>query len=187
MSSLLNPFDFPLDLYQVEKALHFTRIAHKGQLRWDESPYTNHLMSVASRCIKHGYNTTDVVVTALLHDIVEDTKVTLTAIDDLFGSYIASNVDYLSQRLDESRDDYFKRCMNSPEPVVLAVKFSDRCDNVAGLHTCPDLPEYEGHVSRYMQELKNYFVPYTHRVNTSLANELLHLMERAEHYYVGTK
>lgn len=183
----LNPFDFPLDLYQVEKALHFTRVAHKGQTRWDHSPYINHLMSVASRCIKHGYTDTETAITALLHDVVEDTSVTLTAVEDMFGSDIALNVDYLSQRKGETRLDYFNRCMNSSSPVVLAVKFSDRCDNVAGLHTCPDLPEYEGHVSRYMQELRDFFVPYTSKVNSTLAEELLHLMARAEHYYTGAK
>lgn len=179
----LNPFDFPVDVQEIEKALHFTRVAHKGQTRWDSSPYINHLMSVASRCIKHGYLSTEAVVTALLHDVVEDTSVSLTAVEDMFGETIALNVDFLSQRKGETRLDYFTRCMNSSSPVVLAVKFSDRCDNVAGLHTCPDLPEYEGHVSRYMQELKDFFVPHTGKVNLSLAEELLHLMARAEQYY----
>jgi (p)ppGpp synthase/HD superfamily hydrolase len=183
--SLINPFEFPLDMYQVEKALHFARVAHKGQKRWDESPYINHLMSVASRCIKHGYLSTNVIITSLLHDIVEDTSISLTAVSDVFGDEIALNVDYLSQRPNESRHDYFTRCMASKKYEVLAVKFSDRCDNVAGLHTCPDLPEYEGHVSRYMQELKDYFVPNLNRVNETLADELLHLMGRAEHYYTG--
>ena len=139
---ILNPI---LDLRAVYEAMVFAETAHRGRTRWDGSPEFNHLMSVAQRALWHVkdhemYDPTDAVVVALLHDVVEDTDVTLAGVLDAFGYDIAEAVADLTQEPGESRDAYLNRCMTSKNPVVHLVKWADRSDNVSGLHTTPDLP-----------------------------------------------
>lgn len=176
--------EFPLDLFMVYDAMRFVESAHRGRTRWDGSPEFEHLLAVASRCIKHGFSDTESVVTGLLHDVVEDTVISHAAVHDMFGPRIAENIVLLTQNRGESRDEYLARVLN-PEnnEVVLAVKFADRIENVMGLTGCPSLPEYSGHVDQYFYELDTYFLPAGEMVPASLADELFGHVSRAREYF----
>lgn len=177
---------YDLDFATVARAAELATAAHQGQTRWDGSPYIFHCYRVASRVAHHGYTSTEAVVTALLHDIVEDTPISLKAVEDMFGTKVAWSVDLLTQRKDESREAYFARCMGQGDGVVLAVKFADRVDNFKGLSTCPEKILHGGHVERYCLELKHHFLPYLSVVSDSLAAELLEAKDHVLSYFQST-
>ena len=80
----------------VEKAFDFARKAHEGQKRkYTGAPYFDHPVEVA-KIIKGVFHSEEMVAAALLHDVVEDTPVTLDEIRTEFGENIAALVDWLS-------------------------------------------------------------------------------------------
>jgi (p)ppGpp synthetase, RelA/SpoT family len=81
----------------VLKAFEFANEAHKGVRRLSGEPYILHPIAVAKIVVQEiglGYKS---IVTALLHDIVEDTEYTVEDISRLFGEKIASLVDGLTK------------------------------------------------------------------------------------------
>lgn len=109
--------------YWIRRAQEIAIAAHEGQKRADGSPY-----------IKHPARVADAVEARLkpiawLHDVVEDTRVTL---DDLkaegFPLYIIEAVDLLTHRKGEPNLSYWGKIKANPD--ALAVKLTDINDNV---------------------------------------------------------
>lgn len=63
----------------------------------------------------------------ILHDIVEDTDVTVEDIENLFGKHVAELVDNVTKRPGESRDSYHNRVFSSKYSMI--VKFADSNHN----------------------------------------------------------
>lgn len=77
----------------VTDALEFAIKAHAGQKRkYTGEPYINHPIEVAAILRKRGSFTNEVIAAALLHDVVEDTDVTLEQIAERFGLIVAEFV-----------------------------------------------------------------------------------------------
>ena len=97
--------------------------AHEGQTRNDGSPYIEHPMRVAMAVEDR------LKPIAYLHDVVEDTKVTL---EDLkvagFPSYVIETVDVLTHKNKEPNLDYWARIKANPD--AKAVKLADINDNL---------------------------------------------------------
>jgi (p)ppGpp synthase/HD superfamily hydrolase len=80
----------------VGKAFDFARAAQKGQKRkYTGAPYFDHPVEVA-KIVKGVSHTEEMIAAALLHDVVEDTPVTLDEIKAAFGENVATLVDWLS-------------------------------------------------------------------------------------------
>jgi len=77
---------------RLERAFTFGKTAHDGQLRASGEPYFTHPVAVANLLIDMRLDV-DTVITALLHDTVEDCGVELGTISDQFGSDVAQLVD----------------------------------------------------------------------------------------------
>ena len=77
---------------QVENALEYSIKMHEGQVRKSGLPFVSHCIDVANILIDWNMDHTT-VVSALLHDVVEDTEVKLSDIEEEFGSDVASLVD----------------------------------------------------------------------------------------------
>lgn len=80
------------ELERIERAATFAIEAHRGQKRTSGEDYVNHTFAVAAIVHELGLDT-DVVIGALLHDTVEDTKVTLEQIEQAFGHDVSRLVD----------------------------------------------------------------------------------------------
>lgn len=80
------------DLEKIEKAYKFADEAHGDQKRVSGVPYILHPTSVACILVELGMDT-DSVVAALLHDVVEDTPVTIEEVTKLFGETVANLID----------------------------------------------------------------------------------------------
>lgn len=159
--------------HDIHRAAHIASIGHHGQKRWAGEPYIDHVFRVTSLVMDSGLVKTDAVVAALLHDVVEDTSVTLEEISKKFGLQVAAYVDMLSQRKGEPRGDYFQRCFEQGDSTVYAIKFADRIDNLVGLQDCPDHLRKEAYPERYLYEVKNFFYPHLDKVDRSLRHKLL--------------
>ena len=62
----------------------------------DHSPYLNHLIDVTSLLVKFGHDDEDLLITAVLHDAVEDTTVNYDQLILMFGEEVADSVKGLS-------------------------------------------------------------------------------------------
>jgi (p)ppGpp synthase/HD superfamily hydrolase len=82
----------------LERALRWAARAHRDQTRkGTDEPYLEHPVGVALILARLGYPEA-VLAGALLHDVVEDTAVTLEAIRDTFGAEVANLVDWCTER-----------------------------------------------------------------------------------------
>ncbi len=82
------------DVVTVMKAADFAARKHTNQRRKgeDAEPYLNHLIEVANLAAEASDGRAEVVVAALLHDVVEDQGVAIDEVAALFGSAVASIV-----------------------------------------------------------------------------------------------
>lgn len=106
----------------VNRAKELAASAHAGQVDKTGNPYIDHPARVAAS-LTDG----DAIATAWLHDVVEDTAVTLDQLAELFPPNIVDAVDALTKRADESRAQYYERVRTNP--IALTVKLADINDN----------------------------------------------------------
>jgi (p)ppGpp synthase/HD superfamily hydrolase len=105
------------------KAHQLASQAHHGQMDQGGNPYLLHLEAVANLV-----NTTEEKVVSLLHDIVEDTPVTLDDLSKLFPEVIVTAVDAMTKReKTEKFIDYLKRA--KANPIAKNVKIADMIHN----------------------------------------------------------
>ena len=85
-----------LDFDLINKAIYWAKKYHDGQFRKSGEPFYTHPLEVAYMLSEYKLKT-DTTVTAILHDIVEDTEVTAGMILDGFGRRIEEMVDMLTR------------------------------------------------------------------------------------------
>jgi (p)ppGpp synthase/HD superfamily hydrolase len=108
----------------LEHAFGLAFRAHAGQVDKLGEPYIAHVVRVAA-----AVNGFERQCTALLHDIVEDTQVTLSDLAASFPSEIVDAVDAITKRPSEDYEAYLARV--AANPVALDVKRADMADNSA--------------------------------------------------------
>lgn len=82
---------------RLARALRRAAVAHRGQARRGSGvPYVEHVVAVAWILARLGCDE-DIVVAGLLHDVVEDTDITLTEVEADFGAAVARIVDECSE------------------------------------------------------------------------------------------
>ena len=84
------------NLPMIEKAYRIAEKAHDGQLRSSGEPYLIHPVSVACLLVELGMDSASLIA-GLLHDVVEDTDMTLEDIKKEFGKEIAVLIDGLTK------------------------------------------------------------------------------------------
>ena len=131
---------------QYLKAWDFATIAHEGQTYGGPKPgmqldYINHVSSVTMELIwalsssSQEYNDSLAVQCALLHDILEDTKITYVEIENEFGIKVAQGVLALSKNAEiktkkEQLVDSLNRIKLQPKEIWM-VKLADRITNLS--------------------------------------------------------
>lgn len=129
------------------KAATVAAKAHDGQKRKDGSPYITHPVRVAIRV-----DGTREKIAALLHDVVEDTHVTLDDLHEYGFTYeIIEIVDCLTKRPGEKYADFIRRCLSNGYAVK--VKIADIEDNLND-QSALDPEEAEFLKKRYEKALK---------------------------------
>jgi (p)ppGpp synthase/HD superfamily hydrolase len=107
----------------IVKAHQLATEAHQGQVDQGGHPYILHLEAVANLV-----STVEEKVVALLHDIVEDTAITLQDLAKVFSDDIVQAVDAMTKREATERFlDYLKRA--KANPIAKVVKIADMIHN----------------------------------------------------------
>ena len=162
----------------IRKAYLFAKEAHKDQFRKSGEPYIHHLIEVCYilTTLQCGPAT---LMAGLLHDVVEDTDVTLKEIREAFGDDVAGIVDSLTkiQRLKLSHrseedfvyEDHRKIFLGMAKDVrVIVIKLADRLHNMRTLSSLS--PERQQVLARETLEV---FAPIAHRLGmNSVKSEL---------------
>lgn len=79
------------------RALHYAAQAHANQRRkYTNEPYINHCIEVAHILMEYGIDSVEMLSAAVLHDVVEDTPVTIEEVRLVFGAKIAEMVSDLT-------------------------------------------------------------------------------------------
>jgi len=134
------------DFDLIKKAYEFAEIAHAGQKRLSGEPVINHPLSVA--LILAGQKLDSASIAAgLLHDVVEDSGVTLEELQKEFGLEIANLVDGVTKiggiKLTGSSDEEFVENLRkmllamAKDLRVILIKLSDRLHNLQTLNFLP--------------------------------------------------
>jgi len=124
-----------------QRSIEVARSSHEGQFRKSGEPYFFHPLRVAHLAARHWMDFSSVIA-CILHDVVEDTPVTLTEIEKNFGSEITLLVHGLTKATDENlsrealkAETYRKQLLVAIKDVrVLCLKFWDRMDNLQTIH-----------------------------------------------------
>ncbi len=168
----------------VEKAVDHCIVSHAGQYRKSGEPYAIHPILVASIVAYMGGDE-NMIVAALLHDVVEDTDCTLNEVEEAFGGEVAKLVEGLTkivairedklassdsnERLASSALTFRKMLLISIEDVrVLVVKLCDRLHNMLTLDALR--PEKQ---KRIAEETLMVYAPIAHRLGISSIKNLL--------------
>lgn len=124
------------DVYQ--KAIVFAAQAHGSQLiPGNQLPYVVHLSNVAMEVLavlgRESFDVNFAVTCALLHDVIEDTKVSAKMVEDAFGAAVLGGVQALTKNSQlpkqEQMFDSLSRILQQPREVAM-VKLADRITNL---------------------------------------------------------
>ncbi len=160
------------DLDLICRAYHFAREAHAGQKRKSGEDYITHPVAVAAILATLGMDA-ETLAAALLHDVVEDTGVTLDDIREHFGDSIAALVDGVTklQVVDNLPQTRAKRDRENAESLrkmflamindvrVVLIKLADRLHNMRTLASMP--PDRQKAIA---QETLEIFAPLANRL-----------------------
>jgi len=116
---------------QVELAEKLSKESHQGQKYGPHDYFDYHIKGVVNSLIEHQFSEV-YIITALLHDSVEDTPLTLDKIESLFGKEVRDAVDALTKRETETREEYLIRC--GLNPIARVVKLHDAAFNAHNSH-----------------------------------------------------
>ena len=174
------------DLEKLQFAYWLAKEGHQKQTRDSGERYFEHPRRVALKLIRSGYLSTDVLVLALLHDIVEDTQTPLKVIVNLFGAHIWAGLNLLSKkvpnfdpvtgmnigRVSKELGVYFAAIADGPREVRL-VKIADRLDNLQDVASFT--PERR---QRQIDETMKYILPIATQTCPIFAKELNAICEQ---------
>ncbi len=169
---------------QLEKALEYSKEAHKTQFRKSGEPYIIHPILVAS-IVASITNDETMTIAALLHDVVEDTQTTIEDVADMFGEDVAHLVEGLT-KIDNIRDAELIPSTSNERLVVSALSFRKMllasikdvkvlvvklCDRLHNMLTLDALPEHKQ--QRIAEETLVVYAPISHRLGISFLKNIL--------------
>ncbi|MCJ7626826.1 MAG: bifunctional (p)ppGpp synthetase/guanosine-3',5'-bis(diphosphate) 3'-pyrophosphohydrolase, partial [Longimicrobiales bacterium] len=156
-----------LDVDQVRKAFQMATDAHEGQKRASGQDYISHVVEVATLLAQFKLDTAS-LVSALIHDVVEDTPITLTDIEEEFGYEVGQIVDGVTKigrveftsHTEQQVENYRKLLLSMAQDArVILIKLADRLHNMRTLeHLAPEKRK------RIALETMEIYAPLAHRL-----------------------
>lgn len=170
-------YDSGADEEALNRAYVFAMKAHGSQTRASGDPYFSHPLEVAGILTDYKLDTKS-IITALLHDTIEDTSATVEEIEKKFGPEVAKMVKGVTKLTQiELQSDHTKQAENfrklviamSDDIRVLLVKLADRLHNMRTLHYIKK-PEKQLRIARETMEI---YAPLAERIGMAeMKNEL---------------
>ena len=165
-------YDFDL----VDKAYKVALEAHNDQRRRSGIPYILHPVSVAYILVGLGMDS-ESIAAALLHDVVEDTDVTLQEIQKMFGKDVAALIDGVtkigkipfSSREEQQAENIRKMLIAMAKDIrVIIIKLADRLHNMRTIECMPDQKRRD----KALENMEVY-APIAHRLGIRAIKEEL--------------
>jgi len=115
----------------LEKAKEYASAKHEGQ-KYGDQPYLFHLAQVVQTLIEHGVQDENTLVSAWLHDVLEDTSTTVEELTNEFGADTAVIVFAVTDEPGKSRKERHERTYpkTAATPKAGILKLGDRVANV---------------------------------------------------------
>lgn len=166
-----------LDVNLIKKACLFAHNSHQGQIRQSLKPYITHPLSIANGLMNYSFDT-HTVCAAILHDIIEDTKVSEEELKEKFGEDITSIVigvtklsKYSFSTAEEEKAENLRKFILAfiDDIRVLIIKIFDRLDNIRTLQYISKIEKRK----RIARETLDIYVPLAKRLAlNSLKDEM---------------
>jgi len=141
----IEAFNANVNVPLIRQAYEFSDKAHAGQKRQSGEPYVEHCLEVASILAEQHMDSTTIAA-GILHDVVEDTAVSVEDLRREFGDEVAELVDgvtkigrvHYSSR-EEQQVDYFRKMLLSMarDIRIIIIKLADRLHNMRTLEHLP--------------------------------------------------
>ena len=176
LNAMLKASDKEFDMELIEKAYRFALESHGEQKRRSGIPYIIHPVSVACILVELGMDT-ESIVTALLHDVVEDTSVELSQIRKMFGAEVASLTDGVtklgkipySSREEQQAENLRKMLIAMADDIrVIIIKLADRLHNMRTIDVMPE----QNRRDKSLENMEVY-APIAHRLGIRAVKEEL--------------
>jgi GTP diphosphokinase / guanosine-3',5'-bis(diphosphate) 3'-diphosphatase len=158
------------EIEQLKKAILLAEQAHQGQMRKSREPYIVHPLAVAGIVADLQLDVVTLIA-AVLHDVVEDTGVTLEQIEAEFGPAVRQLVDgvtkltkmeFASKEAHQAENHRKMFVAMAQDFRVILIKLADRLHN---LRTLRYMPEYKQR--QKAKETLEIFAPLAHRLGIS--------------------
>jgi GTP pyrophosphokinase len=156
-----------LDRDLLARAYRFSEEAHRGQERLSGEPFVTHCVEVAKILAELQLDSVTVAC-GLIHDVVEDTRITVADVEREFGKEIAGIVDGLTKiaklptgaTKEERQVESYRKLLLSiaKDARVIIVKLADRLHNMRTLDPLPDDKR-----QRIAAETRDLYAPLAHR------------------------
>jgi GTP diphosphokinase / guanosine-3',5'-bis(diphosphate) 3'-diphosphatase len=155
------------DIESIRQAYRFADEAHLGQLRKNGDPYITHPIAVAAQCAEWKLDA-QALMSALMHDAIEDCGVTKEELVERFGAPVADLVDGLTKleklefdtREQNQAESFRKMLLAMAKDVrVILIKLADRTHN---MRTMGDMPRSKW--QRISSETLEIYAPIAHRL-----------------------
>ena len=168
----------------IVRAFQIANRAHAGTRRKSGEPYIFHPLAVAMIAVKEVGLGPTAVISALLHDVVEDTDITLDELRMVFGDRVATIVDgvtkiddvmVLQQTESKQAENYRKILLSMCNDVyVIFLKLCDRLHNMRTLGSMKDTKRLA-----IASETSYFYIPLAHRLGLyAIKTELEDLVMR---------
>ena len=144
----------------IKSALLFAEKEHSGQKRIGGEPYITHPKAVAKIISDKGYGS-EYIITALFHDLLEDTDATEQEIMRLGGKRVLNSVKLLTKTDKTIMSDYISGIKS--DPMAFAVKGADRLHNLMSAE-CAD----KSFKLRYIKETRLWYMDFMPEIPEAL-------------------
>ena len=163
---------------QIVAAYDYAKEKHEGQTRVSGEPYYTHPVEVASILADMKLDPST-IITAILHDTLEDTPATYEELKKKFSTEVADLVNGVSkltkiesQSFEGKQAENFRKLLlaMSEDIRVLLVKLADRLHNMRTLYHFKDRPDKTARIARETLEI---YVPLAERIGMHQMKEEL--------------
>lgn len=184
-----------LDVDAIRRAHDLAVDSHSGQTRASGADYVTHTIEVATILAQLRLDS-DTIVAGLIHDVIEDTDITLREVEKQFGSQVAAIVDGVTKlgkvqfrsATEQQVENYRKMLLSmASDARVILVKLADRLHNMRTLEHLPDHKR-----RRIALETREIYGPLAHRLGMAairweLEDLAFKFLEPEEYQALGKK
>ncbi|WP_367392494.1 bifunctional (p)ppGpp synthetase/guanosine-3',5'-bis(diphosphate) 3'-pyrophosphohydrolase [Lewinella sp. LCG006] len=182
------------DQKNIRGAYELAVEAHAAQRRKSGEPYILHPIAVARICAEEIGLGPTAVVAALLHDVVEDTDITLGDLQQQFGPQIARMVDGLTKldgayNSDSPQAENFKKVLSTlvEDVRIVLIKMADRLHNMRTLGSMPPHKQL-----KIAAETSYIYAPLAHRLGlyafrTEFLDLCMKITDPDDYFSIATK